>query len=266
MAQYGKLRFPAMDMNKSIMSAKMDAVYGTGCSVLRGLSTATDIHLMGRLVCCCGFGNVGKSISNAMSARGARVLVSEVDPICALQAVMAGYQVLTVPEAIAAGANVFVTCTGNDCVLTVEIMLQMANGTILLNAGHSCNEIDVQGMRKVPGIVVEPVKANVEKFVRSDGTFVVILAGGAPINQCASPGSPSFVSSCKLSYHAVALLELWTSRPAEEPEVKPRIVRKGKQAEEPVVEPKYANKLYSLPKQIDEKVTCYDTYVSIRYE
>jgi len=232
MAAQGKLLFPSININDCVTKSKFDNLYGCRHSLVDAIYRATDVMLAGKVACCCGFGDVGKGSAMSLKAAGARVIVTEIDPICALQALMEGYQVGTVDDAIAAGADIFVTCTGNKDILTANTMMKMKNNAIVCNIGHFDNEIEVQTLREIPGVSVENIKPQVDRFVRPDNTGIILLAEGRLVNLGCATGHPSFVMSCSFTNQALAQLELWTNKATD----------------------KYDKQVYLLPKELDEKV------------
>jgi len=232
MAAQGKLLFPAINVNDCVTKSKFDNLYGCRHSLVDAIYRATDVMLAGKVACCCGFGDVGKGSAMSLRAAGARVIVTEIDPICALQALMEGYQVGTVDDAIAAGADIFVTCTGNKDILSAETMMKMKNNAIICNIGHFDNEIAVANLRAIEGMQVENVKPQVDRFVRPNGDGLILLAEGRLVNLGCATGHPSFVMSCSFTNQALAQLELWTNKDGD----------------------KYTNNVYLLPKELDEKV------------
>jgi len=229
MQRRGELLFPAINVNDSVTKSKFDNLYGCRHSLVDGLNRATDVMLAGKLCVVCGYGDVGKGCAQALRGQGARVVVTEVDPICALQAAMEGYQVLRV-EDVVAKADVFVTATGNLDVITVEHMKRMKDGAIVGNIGHFDNEIDMAGLKKVPGVKRTNIKPQFDKWTFPDGHSVLVLAEGRLLNLGCATGHPSFVMSNSFTNQTLAQIEL-----AE---------RAGK----------YERKVYVLPKHLDEKV------------
>merc|ERR1712072_105184 len=233
MAAQGKLLFPAINVNDCVTKSKFDNLYGSRHSLVDAIYRATDVMLAGKTACCCGFGDVGKGSAMSLRAAGARVIVTEIDPICALQACMEGYQVGTVDDAIAAGADIFVTCTRNKDILRAETMLKMKNNAIVCNIGHFDNEIEVEALRKTPGVTNDNIKPQVDRITKPDGNGIILLAEVRLVNLGCATGHPSFVMSCSFTNQALAQLELWTNKGTG----------------------KYENgKCYLLPKELDEKV------------
>jgi adenosylhomocysteinase len=192
---------------------------------------ATDVMIAGKRVVICGFGDVGKGCAKAVSGAGARVIVTEVDPICALQALMEGYEVKTI-ESVINQADIFVTATGNRDIITAHHMTQMKNNAIVCNIGHFDNEIDMAGLEAISGIVREAIKPQVDRYVFPDGHGVIILASGRLVNLGCATGHPSFVMSCSFTNQVMAQLDLWHNRDNG----------------------KYNRQVYVLPKVLDEKV------------
>merc|ERR1711966_419192 len=232
MAAQGKLLFPAINVNDCVTKSKFDNLYGCRHSLVDAIYRATDVMLAGKVACCCGFGDVGKGSAMSLRAAGARVIVTEIDPICALQALMEGYQVGTTEDAIAAGADIFVTCTGNKDILKADTIMKMKNNAIVCNIGHFDNEIEVEVLRAIEGVSVENIKPQVDRFVRPDKTGIILLAEGRLVTLGCATGHPSFVMSCSFTNQALAQLELWSNKDNE----------------------KYGLGVYLLPKELDEKV------------
>jgi len=222
----GSLKAPAFNVNDSVTKSKFDNLYGCRESLVDGIKRATDVMLAGKLAVVCGYGNVGKGSAASLRSQGARVMVTEIDPICALQAAMEGYQVTTMEEAAAQG-DVFVTATGNIDVITVDHMRQMKDRAIVCNIGHFDSEIQIDGLRNYPW---EEVKPQVDEVVFPDGKRLIVLAKGRLVNLGCATGHPSFVMSASFTNQVLAQIELWTNHG------------------------KYENKVYILPKYLDEKV------------
>ena len=231
MAKTGSLLFPGINVNDSVTKSKFDNVYGCRHSLPDGIMRATDVMLAGKRVVVCGYGDVGKGCAQAMRGQGARVLITEIDPICALQACMEGYQVVRLNDVIEE-ADIIVTATGNKGILMVEQIARMKHNAIIGNIGHFDNEIDMAGLQKYAGIKRINIKPQVDKWVFPDGKAVVVLAEGRLLNLGCATGHPSFVMSCSFTNQVVAQLELWNER------------KSGK----------YERKVYVLPKHLDEKV------------
>ncbi len=229
MQREGSLLFPAINVNNSVTKSKFDNIYGCRHSVVDGLNRATDVMLAGKVCVVCGYGDVGKGCAQALRGQGARVIVTEIDPICALQAAMEGYAVLTVEDAITY-ADVFITATGNYHVIGVEHMQRMKDKAIIGNIGHFDNEIDMAGLAAVPGIKKTNIKPQYDMWTFPDGHSVLVLAEGRLLNLGCATGHPSFVMSNSFSNQVIAQIEL-----AAHPE-------------------RYEKKVYVLPKHLDEKV------------
>jgi adenosylhomocysteinase len=232
MAKTGALLFPAINVNDSVTKSKFDNVYGCRHSLPDGIMRATDVMLAGKTVMICGYGDVGKGSAQAMKAAGARTLVAEIDPICALQATMEGFQVARLADVITT-IDIVVTTTGNKGIVMVADMAKMKNNAIVGNIGHFDNEIDMAGLMKYPGIKHINIKPQVDRYVFPEtGNGVIVLAEGRLLNLGCATGHPSFVMSCSFTNQVVAQMELW-----QEKETK-----------------KYDRKVYVLPKRLDEKV------------
>jgi adenosylhomocysteinase len=229
MQRRGELLFPAINVNDSVTKSKFDNKYGCRHSLIDGINRATDVLIGGKTAVVCGYGDVGKGCCESLRGQGARVLVTEIDPICALQAAMDGFEVVTV-EQVVERADIFVTATGNRDVITAEHMQRMKHQAIVGNIGHFDNEIDMAGLARVPGIRREPVKPQVDKWVFPDGHAVIVLSEGRLLNLGNATGHPSFVMSNSFTNQVMAQVELFTH-----PE-------------------RYANEVYVLPKHLDEKV------------
>ena len=229
MEQAGELLFPAINVNDAVTKSKFDNKYGCRHSLIDGINRATDVLIGGKVAVVCGFGDVGKGCAESLSGQGARVVVTEIDPICALQAAMEGYQVATLDDVVAV-ADIFVTCTGNKDVITAEHMARMKHQAIVGNIGHFDNEIDMAGLAAVDGIVRVNVKPQVDKWVFPDGHAVIILSEGRLLNLGNATGHPSFVMSNSFTNQTMAQMELFNNASG------------------------YENKVYVLPKHLDEKV------------
>jgi len=210
MMRDGQLKFPAINVNDSVTKSKFDNVYGCRHSLVDGLNRAVDVMISGKLAVVCGFGDVGKGSAQSLRAQGARVVVTEIDPINALQACMEGYSVNTIEHAIEEGAQIFVTTTGNRDIIRLEHMQKMRNQSIICNIGHFDNEIQVNALRKFPGITVTEIKPQVEKFTFPDGHSVILLAAGRLVNLACATGHPSFVMSNSFTNQALAQISLAT--------------------------------------------------------
>ncbi len=226
MTKQGKLMAPAFNVNDSVTKSKFDNLYGCRESLIDGIKRATDVMIAGKIAVIVGYGDVGKGCAQALRGMGATVLVTEIDPICALQAAMEGYRVVTMEEAAAKG-NIFVTCTGNLRVITKAHMEAMPDQAIVCNIGHFDSEIDIAGIRSLPW---ENIKPQVDHVIFPDGKRLIVLAEGRLVNLGCATGHPSFVMSNSFTNQVLAQIELWTNSAA------------------------YENKVYFLPKKLDEKV------------
>ena len=213
MLSSGTLLFPAINVNDSVTKSKFDNLYGCRESLADGIKRATDVMVAGKVVCVCGYGDVGKGCAQSMRGFGARVLVTEIDPICALQAAMEGYEVVTLEDALSE-ANIYVTSTGNCDVITLEHMEQMPDQSIVCNIGHFDNEIQVGRLEARPGIQKLTIKPQVDKFVFPDGHCIYMLAEGRLVNLGCATGHPSFVMSNSFTNQVLAQIDLWTKRRA----------------------------------------------------
>jgi adenosylhomocysteinase len=229
MQQAGTLRFPAINVNDSVTKSKFDNVYGCRHSLPDGLMRATDVMLGGKVAIVCGYGEVGKGCAQALRGQGCRVIVTEIDPICALQAAMEGFEVRRLEEVVVK-ADLFITATGNRDVITPEHMARMKDKAIVGNIGHFDNEIDMAGLRRVPGIRKLEIKPQYAEWVFPDGHSVLVLAEGRLLNLGCATGHPSFVMSASFTNQVLAQLELWLH-----PE-------------------RYERRVYVLPKSLDEEV------------
>jgi adenosylhomocysteinase len=230
MHERGELKFPGINVNDSVTKSKFDNLYGCRESLVDGVKRATDVMIAGKIALICGYGDVGKGSSQAMRALSAQVWVTEVDPICALQAAMEGYRVVTM-EYAADKADIFVTCTGNFHVITHDHMVKMKNNAIVCNIGHFDNEIDVASLEKYQW---EEIKPQVDHIIFPDGKRIILLAKGRLVNLGCGTGHPSYVMSSSFANQTIAQIELWTE------------ARKGSN--------KYPIGVYTLPKHLDEKV------------
>ena len=229
MMKAGTLLFPAINVNDSVTKSKFDNIYGCRHSVIDGLNRATDVMLSGKLAVVRGYGEVGKGCAQALKGQGARVVVTEIDPICALQAAMEGFQVSTV-DAVIASADLFITATGNFNIITAAHMARMKDKAIVGNIGHFDNEIDMAGLKKIPGIKRINIKPQYDEWVFPDGHSVMILAEGRLLNLGCATGHPSFVMSASFTNQVMAQIELHSNAG------------------------KYQKEVYVLPKHLDEKV------------
>ncbi|PNW85814.1 hypothetical protein CHLRE_03g204250v5 [Chlamydomonas reinhardtii] len=227
----GSLLFPAINVNDSVTKSKFDNVYGCRHSLPDGIMRATDVMIAGKTAFIAGYGDVGKGCASAMKAAGARTIVSEIDPICALQAAMEGYQVQPLEDCLET-ADIFITTTGNKDIIMAEHMAKMKNNAIVGNIGHFDNEVDMAGLYAWPGIKRQNIKPQVDRFIFPDGHGVIVLAEGRLLNLGCATGHPSFVMSCSFTNQVIAQLELWNERSTG----------------------RYEKKVYVLPKHLDEKV------------
>ena len=229
MQRAGRLLFPAINVNDSVTKSKFDNKYGCRHSLIDGLNRATDILIGGKVAVVAGYGDVGKGCAESLRGQGARVIVTEIDPICALQAAMDGYQVATMDDVVAT-ADIFVTATGCFNVLTAEHMRQMKDKAIVGNIGHFDNEIDIAGLAKTPGITKTEIKPQVHEWTFDNDSSIIVLSEGRLLNLGNATGHPSFVMSNSFTNQTMAQIELWT-KPGD-----------------------YKNEVYVLPKHLDEKV------------
>ena len=227
-ARNGSLLFPAINVNDSVTKSKFDNIYGCRHSLPDGIMRATDVMIGGKLVVVCGFGEVGKGCAQALRGQGARVVISEIDPICALQACMEGYQVVRL-EDVVSEADIFVTATGNKDVILLEQMRKMKNNAIVCNIGHFDNEIDMAGL-ETSGATRETIKPQVDRWRFAEGHGIIVLADGRLVNLGCATGHPSFVMSNSFSNQVIAQIELWKNHE------------------------NYDRQVYVLPKHLDEKV------------
>merc|ERR1711907_644252 len=232
MVKEGQLLFPAINVNDCVTKSKFDNVYGCRHSLPDGIMRATDVMLAGKKALICGFGDVGKGSAQSMKAAGAVTYVTEIDPICALQTCMEGYQVVTLEDVVST-ADIFVTTTGNKDIIMADMMAKMKDNAIVGNIGHFDNEVDMAGLEKAAKRM--NIKPRCNKYIFPDGHGVIILAEGRLLNLGCATGHPSFVMSCSFTNQTLAQIELWTNR----------------------TQPKYPKdnpKVYLLPKELDEKV------------
>lgn len=229
MEEKGELLFPAINVNDSVTKSKFDNVYGCRHSLPDGICRASDVMIGGKVAVICGFGEVGKGSAQSLRGQGARVIVTEIDPICALQAAMEGYEVKPLEDVIGF-ADIFITATGNKDIITAEHMAKMKDKAIVGNIGHFDNEIDMAGLKKVPGIKTVNIKPQYDEWIFPDGHSVMILAEGRLLNLGCATGHPSFVMSCSFTNQVLAQIELNTNTD------------------------KYEKKIYVLPKNLDEEV------------
>jgi adenosylhomocysteinase len=224
-----ELLFPAINVNDAVTKSKFDNKYGCRHSLIDGINRATDVLIGGKMAVVCGFGDVGKGSADSLRGQGARVVVTEVDPICALQAVMEGYEVLTLEDVVST-ADIFITTTGNKNVITADHMAQMKHQAIVGNIGHFDNEIDMAGLMALEGVTRVNIKPQVDKWIFPDGHAIIVLSEGRLLNLGNATGHPSFVMSNSFTNQTMAQVELFTNSMD------------------------YENKVYVLPKHLDEKV------------
>jgi len=210
MEERGELLVPAINVNDSVTKSKFDNIYGCRHSLVDGINRALDVMISGRVAVVCGFGDVGKGSAESLAGQKARVWVTEIDPICALQACMAGYKVTTVEDALPE-ADIYVTTTGNRDVITAEHMAKMKDQAVVCNIGHFDNEIQVEKLEAMPGVVRETIKPQVDKFTFPDGHSIFLLAEGRLINLGCATGHPSFVMSNSFANQVLAQIDLWTN-------------------------------------------------------
>jgi len=227
MLKSGELKFPAFNVNDSVTKSKFDNLYGCRESLTDGLKRATDIMLAGKLAIVAGYGDVGKGSAASLRAFGCRVVITEIDPICALQAAMEGYEVLLVEDLIEK-ADIVVTATGNNDIITLEHMLKMKDGAILCNIGHFDTEIQMSRLNSLKGVKKVEIKPQVDKYIFEDGRSLLVLAEGRLVNLGCATGHPSFVMSTSFTNQVLAQIELYNN--------------------------KYEVGVYRLPKKLDEKV------------
>jgi adenosylhomocysteinase len=210
MQEKGELLIPAIDVNNSVTKSKFDNIYGCRESLVDAIKRATDVMVAGKVAVCCGFGDVGKGSAEVLRAHRAQVWVTEIDPICALQACMAGYKVTTVEDALPHG-NIYVTCTGNCDIITAEHMSRMKDQSIVCNIGHFDNEIQVDKLNAWPGIEKVRIKDGVDRYTFPDGHSIFLLAEGRLVNLGCATGHPSFVMSNSFTNQTLAQIDLWTN-------------------------------------------------------
>ncbi|MDX8415271.1 adenosylhomocysteinase [Intestinicryptomonas porci] len=225
----GELLFPAINVNDSVTKSKFDNLYGCRESLVDGIKRATDVMIAGKVAVVCGYGDVGKGCVQALKGLGATILVTEIDPICALQAAMEGYRVVTIEETLGL-ADIYVTTTGNCKIITIEHMQKMRDQAIVCNIGHFDNEIEVSKLEKFPNIKRTNIKPQVDKYTFPGGNSIYLLAEGRLVNLGCATGHPSFVMSNSFTNQTLAQIDLWENRG------------------------KYENKVYTLPKKLDEEV------------
>jgi len=227
MKEKGELLAPAINVNDSVTKSKFDNLYGCRESLADGIKRATDVMLAGKVVVVCGYGDVGKGSAKSVRAYGARVIITEIDPICALQAAMEGFEIQTVEDILEEG-NIYVTASGNRDVITIDHMLRMKDQSIICNIGHFDNEIEVEKLENYPGIKKINIKPQVDKFIFPDGHCIYLLAEGRLVNLGCATGHPSFVMSNSFTNQVLAQIDLW--------------------------ENDYDIAVYRLPKKLDEEV------------
>jgi adenosylhomocysteinase len=225
----GDLPFAAINVNDSVTKSKFDNLYGCRHSLIDGINRATDVMIAGKVAVICGFGDVGKGCAESLRGQGARVVITEIDPICALQALMQGYEVQRLDDVVET-ADIFVTATGNRDIITAEHMSRMKHQAIVGNIGHFDNEIDMAGLERLPGIKKVNVKPQVDEWVFADGHWIIVLSEGRLLNLGNATGHPSFVMSNSFTNQVMAQIELFTKNDD------------------------YTNQVYVLPKHLDEKV------------
>jgi adenosylhomocysteinase len=229
LAETGDLLFPAINVNDSVTKSKFDNLYGCRHSLIDGINRATDVMIGGKVAVVCGYGDVGKGCAGSLRGQGARVVVTEIDPICALQAAMEGYEVKPLEETLDE-ADIFITATGNKDIITADHMGRMKHQAIVGNIGHFDNEIDMAGLAKIDGIERVNIKPQVDEYRFPDGHTVIVLSEGRLLNLGNATGHPSFVMSNSFTNQTIAQIELFTKND------------------------EYSKKVYVLPKHLDEKV------------
>lgn len=231
LAEKRELLFPAINVNDSVTKSKFDNVYGCRHSLPDGIMRATDVMIAGKKVVIAGYGDVGKGCAQAMKSCGARVAITEIDPICALQALMEGFDVVVLEDVIR-DVDIIITATGNKDIIMASHMANMKNNAIIGNIGHFDNEIDMAGLKKTAGIKRINIKPQVDRFLFPDGHGIIVLAEGRLLNLGCATGHPSFVMSNSFTNQVIAQIELWKERTSG----------------------KYEKEVYILPKELDEKV------------
>ncbi|MDR2581653.1 MAG: adenosylhomocysteinase [Fibromonadaceae bacterium] len=238
MSKKNELPFPAINVNDSVTKSKFDNLYGCRHSLIDGFNRATDVMIAGKIAVVCGYGDVGKGCAQSLKGQGARVIVTEIDPICALQASMEGYEVRCL-ESVVGIADFFVTTTGNKDIITAKHMEKMKHRAVVGNIGHFDNEIDMAGLKKVKGVKKRNIKPQYDEWIFKDGHSVLILAEGRLLNLGCATGHPSFVMSASFTNQTIAQIDLWLNA----------------QGKKTVSGTKYENgNVYTLPKILDEKV------------
>ena len=228
-AEQGTLLFPAINVNDSVTKSKFDNLYGCRHSLIDGINRGTDVMIAGKAAVICGYGDVGKGCAESLRGQGARVLVTEIDPICALQAAMEGYQVVTLEDVVET-ADIFITATGNKDIITADHMARMKHQAIVGNIGHFDNEIDIAGLAKLEGVQKVNIKPQVDEWVFPDGHSIIVLSEGRLLNLGNATGHPSFVMSNSFTNQTIAQIELYSKND------------------------EYEKRVYVLPKHLDEKV------------
>jgi adenosylhomocysteinase len=229
LAEQGELLFPAINVNDSVTKSKFDNLYGCRHSLIDGINRATDVMIGGKVALVCGYGDVGKGCADSLRGQGARVLITEIDPICALQAAMEGHEVVRLDDVVDK-VDIFVTATGNKDIITAEHMARMKHQAIVGNIGHFDNEIDIAGLEKVPGVERITIKPQVDEWRFADGHSIIVLSEGRLLNLGNATGHPSFVMSNSFTNQTIAQIELFTKND------------------------EYEKRVYVLPKHLDEKV------------
>jgi adenosylhomocysteinase len=229
MMERGELLVPAINVNDSVTKSKFDNLYGCRESLADGIKRATDVMIAGKVVVVCGYGDVGKGCAKSMRSYGARVIITEIDPICALQAAMEGFEVKTIEDALPEG-NIYVTTTGNCDIITIEHLRRMRDQSIVCNIGHFDNEIQVEKLAAEAGIKKINIKPQVDKYTFADGHSIFLLAEGRLVNLGCATGHPSFVMSNSFTNQTLAQIDLWQNRATRKVGV------------------------YMLPKELDEEV------------
>jgi adenosylhomocysteinase len=229
LAETGDLLFPAINVNDSVTKSKFDNLYGCRHSLVDGINRGTDVMIGGKVAVICGYGDVGKGCAASLRGQGARVVITEIDPICALQAAMEGFEVRRLDEVVST-ADIFITATGNKNVITADDMARMKHQAIVGNIGHFDNEIDMAGLEQVPGIEKVNIKPQVDKWTFSDGHAIIVLSEGRLLNLGNATGHPSFVMSNSFTNQTIAQIELFSKND------------------------EYSKRVYVLPKHLDEKV------------
>jgi len=227
MMKEGKLLFPAINVNDSVTKSKFDNLFGCRHSLIDGINRATDVMIGGKVAVVCGYGDVGKGCAESLRGQGARVIITEIDPICALQACMQGYEVAPIEDTLDR-AEIYVTATGNKDIITVDHMKKMRHGSVVCNIGHFDNEIDVKGLKEFSGIKKINIKPQVDKWVFPDGHCILLLAEGRLVNLGCATGHPSFVMSNSFTNQALAQISIWNDN--------------------------FKLGVYTLPKHLDEEV------------